>query len=721
MSARMTNADQSPNAGSPPAMTARSLYFPLLNIDEHYNYLGEVRIWLEAALTDAVAEPSAPQLPSAIADRAAMQVWCAAAQAWRAGLVLHIAERLGQAPASTAHQWLTQCAPLAVVDGCLLQYISSAATSHGEAEARLLGSYIASVGDADPAWHCGNLYLDLLRSAAVALPNASSPALARDGRIADAMFEMPVFQLALSLFPRTLMPELLGANLFNAILGAHPIIEWLAPAIMEAFGPSRYLATVLADSRRVAAIDAALAAIEAYFAALEPDERANAGECWQRMRRGFAAANGLHDNELAALAALHEAAAFTAAARMADLVRRKAGFAFGYHKHPPLGGKVIDDWFKPDAFDAAAFLDALARSPYVRAGDPARSALTTTAIAARGPMAGIFNREEVGIIDAWIRGLPNGQTAPQSILPLTITTLPQPPSVEPAQSSKAYAKLPVRELYFYLLHMERFPDVLSFAKSFAALWLSRAGQALEKGTRPIPFARYDHAALDAWLVQEHSHQVSSYVHHEAPPMPTREEVIDSSVQLCPMVFIDGAWLQRICNVAYCGTAVGARLLRIYLDEVGNGSAKENHPNVYRELMREMGVDLPTFGSMEFCRWSGFKDSAFLVPTFWLCISQFPKNFLPEILGLNLAMELSGVGGSYRNGSDILRHYGFTPTFVDLHNTVDNASTGHSAIALEAIKIHMDEMLERGGFDEVQRRWKRVWTGYRALTPPAGYA
>ncbi len=98
-----------------------------------------------------------------------------------------------------------------------------------------------------------------------------------------------------------------------------------------------------------------------------------------------------------------------------------------------------------------------------------------------------------------------------------------------------------------------------------------------------------------------------------------------------------------------------------------------------------------------------------------CVSQFPKQFLPEILGLNLAIELSGVGGTYRTTSRALRHYGYDSLFVDLHNTVDNVSTGHTALALEAVKMHRDEMLARGGRAEVQRRWQRVWTGFRSLT------
>ena len=103
------------------------------------------------------------------------------------------------------------------------------------------------------------------------------------------------------------------------------------------------------------------------------------------------------------------------------------------------------------------------------------------------------------------------------------------------------------------------------------------------------------------------------------------------------------------------------------------------------------------------------------------MSLFPQHFLAETLGLTLAVEISGVGGTYRSTSDALRHHGFPSTFVDVHNTIDNVSSGHTALAHEAIKAHLDEGLEQGGPDEVQRRWRRVWTGWLAITPPAGLA
>jgi hypothetical protein len=134
-------------------------------------------------------------------------------------------------------------------------------------------------------------------------------------------------------------------------------------------------------------------------------------------------------------------------------------------------------------------------------------------------------------------------------------------------------------------------------------------------------------------------------------------------------------------------------------------------------MKQMGIDLPDFRTREFAYSERFTDDAFAVPAFWLSVSHFPRRFQPETLGLNLAMELSGVGGTYRTAHDELRHYGFSTLFVDLHNTIDNVSSGHSGMALEAIELYMDEFVHSCSAHVVAAQWRRVWTGFRALLMP----
>ena len=123
--------------------------------------------------------------------------------------------------------------------------------------------------------------------------------------------------------------------------------------------------------------------------------------------------------------------------------------------------------------------------------------------------------------------------------------------------------------------------------------------------------------------------------------------------------------------------------------------------------------------LEFAQRRRLRDDSFEIPTLWLSISCFPRHFLPEILGLNLAVELAGVGGPYMEARDTLRHFRYPTLFVDVHNAADNVSVGHAAWAMNAIKRHMDEVADRDGPHSVDHIWHRVWSGVRATLPQIG--
>jgi hypothetical protein len=75
-----------------------------------------------------------------------------------------------------------------------------------------------------------------------------------------------------------------------------------------------------------------------------------------------------------------------------------------------------------------------------------------------------------------------------------------------------------------------------------------------------------------------------------------------------------------------------------------------------------------------------------------------------------------VGGTYRSARRFLRHYGFSTAFVDLHNTIDNVSTGHSAWAADAIDAYMRALPTA---QAVAEQWQRVRVGYESLAPMPG--
>ncbi|MEO3803602.1 iron-containing redox enzyme family protein [Nonomuraea sp. B1E8] len=148
--------------------------------------------------------------------------------------------------------------------------------------------------------------------------------------------------------------------------------------------------------------------------------------------------------------------------------------------------------------------------------------------------------------------------------------------------------------------------------------------------------------------------------------------------------------------------------------MGNGEISLNHPAIYRCLLRDMGIDLPQTSSRQYAEWPGFREESFAKPVFWLAISRFPRTYMPEILGLNLAMELSGVGGGYRRAGAALEFYGYSTLFVDLHNTIDNVATGHSAWAADAIDTYLADLPQVLGPEGVAAAWERIRAGYRSL-------
>jgi hypothetical protein len=120
---------------------------------------------------------------------------------------------------------------------------------------------------------------------------------------------------------------------------------------------------------------------------------------------------------------------------------------------------------------------------------------------------------------------------------------------------------------------------------------------------------------------------------------------------------------------------------------------------------------------EFAQWPGFRDMSFEVPVYWLTISRFPRTFLPETLGLNLAEELFGVGGSLRQTQLGLRRHGFNTLFYDIHNAIDNVASGHSAWAVDAISNYMTAVAGAFGSQVQAQTWQRIRVGFRSATPP----
>lgn len=606
------------------------------------------------------------------------------------------------------------CAPLALNSGSWLQWLSSPGNADDPVTLRILALYAEDLGAGHPRASRGGAYLTLLRGLRLSEYAAPASRVAGDQRIADVAFYLPTTLLTASRRPNEFRGELLGADLCLRTVGLLPALDIVRKTV-----PTATDWDVVDPGRgrtppQSSAAEASLAAVE-HLVATDPAAEAavRLGFAWtfEALRHW---SDRLHAELLAALDPAYD---------MAELLRLRAREGSVYHQDFELAGRPLSQWLRDCQTDPSGLLRVLAESKLIRPGRSDASPLVRGLAGERGPMFRVFSPEDLVVIRRWIDSLP-----------------PEPPSAatHPARSGAAWglpASLPswldegggngddpeptsVRDAYHRLMRREETPALRRYATGYVRGWLARSRYGVNRD-HPLP-PRWDPEGLRPWLVDQHDKHGRQFEESSGVPLPSREALIDSTVQLAPLTLIDGAWLQGFTDHEHASSEIGHFLFETYWDELGNGEPRLNHPLIYREVLAEMGISVPPTDSAEFAHWSGFRDASFELPVYWLSVGRYPRTFLPEILGLNLAMELSGVGGTYRRARLALRKYGFSTRFVDIHNTIDNVATGHSAWAADAIDVFMSSIPLGPESAAQQRAWERIRVGYRSLNPPDGF-
>jgi len=731
------NGEDPALAPSPARLSYRKAYYHLVNVEEHpevlplaYDVVNDRLTAAAGVLSDLSAPPaSLEDVPARLAellDRVS-ESRGRFSRPWRAATA-DVTRR-------QALHYFVQYMPTAFVDGCWLQCGLRVSTAHTNVGASLTGLYQHQVRAfvADPGRHFVADYRAVYDRLGSPVEEVSSHSFAERVDFLEASFALPIILLGVAQFTRSYPGEVLGLNLAWQFLDLSAFGPDLIRDTCEAYALPP-LGADLADPQhlekgREMAREAAAGWLQGAGGDL--------GEAWTGLLRGTGAG-------VAAWTQWFEATRSSAPdgppdprQEMIDLMWRKAPHASGYHGSRRLGARLIDEHLDPKTFDGPAILEALARSPWVKTGKSGKSVFLSRLLGFGGPMMAVFTPVEQQIVQNWIDSLPRKDSqagTPEAAADPGTRPAPTGPSVREEQfvsgrgweagafrrrSQRLYGKCTVRELYHYLVNVEFYPDILPIAERFAHDRLERSMAMLRKGERPIPSDRYDPAALEGWVYRKHREQVDSYRPPDVRPEAPKDAFVEATIQLAPLILIDGGWLQGMASPALIHTTVARMLFHVLVEELGEGKPKEHHANIYRDLLKAMGEEPPPVDSWEFARWSRLQDSSFDVPALWLSISCFPRHFLPEILGLNLAVELAGVGGPYMEARDTLRRFRYPTLFVDVHNAADNVSVGHAAWAMNAIKRYMDEVAEREGPHNVDRTWHRIWAGVRATLPQIG--
>lgn len=616
-------------------------------------------------------------------------------------------------PASALNACLVQYAPIYFTEMAWLPSIAQTATNQTPLVIDLMAMYLRLTEGNQGIAVSRTIYHAHLLANGIELPALHTLAFVKQPDVGDEIFDFAAVQLALAQFPRVLFPEILGFTLSYCQTPSLP--EQLFPdndGEMPNFVTAR-------SGRRKQETTALTAIIKAYLSEFSQQT----DDLWQRIQTGF----WLHQQHIAACdhritALLHTELSPRQAVE--KLLATLMPNAIGHHGKIRLGSKTLDEWFKETPFKSANFLASLLLSPYVDREKPEHSKLLRL-FEFNGPMFGVLDGNGKAVLKNWLLselnpGLTQSKKHKTANYKVGLKSIPSDTAPKQAISDNQvehgdiaqenYAILSNRQLYFYLVNSDLYPEALPTAKNRVNRILVWA-----KTFNRLPFRDYSHQAFGDYIKSIYRHEVDNYKPLSNKPSLSKNAYVWGIEQFAPTILTDGSWLQGVQQLDYYPThSVGTLLHKIYQDETGNGILAQNHPHIYQELLTSLGLKWPPISDKGFANHPGFLDSAFDIPVYLMAISKFPCTLLPELLGLNMAIEISGLGNIYLRLSEELKFWGINPAIVDVHTSIDNLSSGHSALAIKAIQTYLDEVATCYGDAVMQEHWRRIYTGYCSL-------
>ncbi|KAJ5655086.1 hypothetical protein N7490_002089 [Penicillium lividum] len=280
-----------------------------------------------------------------------------------------------------------------------------------------------------------------------------------------------------------------------------------------------------------------------------------------------------------------------------------------------------------------------------------------------------------------------------------------------------------QDLYYRLQNLEHFPGVLLPARAQLLSLLSEAVW-IEQTARPprsiLHIESYDQVLLESFLAAEHDntlHQWEAYNRRRSlgsgPELfASRDAANNWLKQNAPVKYVDGAWLGHVNRITtpFALRGITKAAWQVLSEELGDGDLQKHHVYVYQRLLDSVGIHLPDADSAEFVdRSHGMINTrVWKAAVAQLLISLFPNEFLPEILGFNLHYEQLTL--DTLKATKELPEFKISGYYFLLHISIDNADSGHTAMALATVTRYM-ELVNKLGLMNVQEAWRRIQAGY----------
>lgn len=207
----------------------------------------------------------------------------------------------------------------------------------------------------------------------------------------------------------------------------------------------------------------------------------------------------------------------------------------------------------------------------------------------------------------------------------------------------------------------------------------------------------DPADLEQWMESRHQrigHQYQAYLDQRARNAPrryfaSRAQALFFLRSVAPTKLVDGAWLYGLTR--FWNDARLTPLLRIYLEELGEGQADKNHVLIYKRLLARYGCEDP----------QGLADDCYLQGALQLALGRQAEHFLPEVIGFNLGYEQLPL--HLLITAHELAELDIDPYYFTLHITIDNVDVGHARKAQQSV---LQAMPVLAGRDQFYRRVQR---------------
>jgi hypothetical protein len=295
---------------------------------------------------------------------------------------------------------------------------------------------------------------------------------------------------------------------------------------------------------------------------------------------------------------------------------------------------------------------------------------------------------------------------------------PESPAVTESAELKAY-----KQLYYKLHNLEQHPEVLPECRELLVSFLSSTiGEALEDtGSTILSVDTYSRDRLNQFLKTKDEDCTNRWEEYLARRKAggsreifgDKEEAEWWLKQAAPVKYVDGAWLGHINKITtpFKYRNITKNAWQVMSEELGDGDLAKNHVYVYRQLMDDINAGLPAADSEDFIAPHHKLDQTrcWKAAMAQLLISLFPHDFLPESLGFNMAYESLPL--HLLKTVKELREVRLNPYYFELHISIDNADSGHAAMAMAAVADYVDLVEEEEGPEAAQIAWRRCQAGY----------